>query len=94
MRPNTERCFKLAFTLIELLVVVAIIALLISILLPSLNRARDQARQLVCVTQLRSQGEAANFYSEDNLGYLPRGIPLFSVIPLFTQGQALRNLSL
>ena len=74
MHPDPKRSFKHAFTLIELLVVVAIIALLISILLPSLNRARDQARQLVCVTQLRSQGEAASFYGEDNLGYLPRGI--------------------
>ncbi len=74
MCANPERRIKLAFTLIELLVVVAIIALLISILLPSLNRARDQARQLVCLTQLRSQGEAASFYSEDNAGYLPRGI--------------------
>jgi len=77
------------FTLIELLVVVAIIALLISILLPSLSRARAQARQLVCMTQLRSMGNAARLYAEDNDSYLPRGIQgihagdEFGVFPLF-----------
>jgi prepilin-type N-terminal cleavage/methylation domain-containing protein/prepilin-type processing-associated H-X9-DG protein len=55
-----------AFTLIELLVVVAIIALLISILLPSLSAARGQAKQLLCVTNLRTMGHAVHFYAEDN----------------------------
>ena len=59
------------FTLIELLVVVAIIALLISILLPSLDRARRQARQLVCATNLKSQNSAALLYAADNEDWLP-----------------------
>jgi prepilin-type N-terminal cleavage/methylation domain-containing protein/prepilin-type processing-associated H-X9-DG protein len=63
-----------AFTLIELLVVVAIIGLLISILLPSLSRAKKQARTLVCTTNLREQGRAAFYYSEVNRGVVGRGI--------------------
>jgi prepilin-type N-terminal cleavage/methylation domain-containing protein/prepilin-type processing-associated H-X9-DG protein len=54
------------FTLIELLVVVAIIALLVSILVPALGKAREQARIVVCAANLRAIGVAWEFYLEDN----------------------------
>jgi prepilin-type N-terminal cleavage/methylation domain-containing protein/prepilin-type processing-associated H-X9-DG protein len=56
------------FTLIELLVVVAIIAVLISILLPSLQQARDSARTLQCSSHLRNYGTAIKMYADEYNG--------------------------
>ncbi len=60
-----------AFTLIELLVVVAIIALLISVLLPALNQARDAARATVCTVNSRSMMTALIAYQQENAGRTP-----------------------
>ena len=54
------------FTLIELLVVIAIIALLIAILLPALGAARDSARNIQCLANLRQQGIAGSAYTNDH----------------------------
>ena len=60
-----------AFTLIELLVVIAIISLLVSILLPSLNMAKELARRAVCATNLRHLGVTYHLYAEENSGCVP-----------------------
>lgn len=62
-----------AFTLVELLVVVSIIALLISILLPSLRKAREQAKQTVCASHLHSFGRGFFAYAADQNDYLCSG---------------------
>lgn len=59
------------FTLVELLVVVGIIATLIAILLPALNRARDQARRVQCSAYLRGIGESVLMYAGENKGSIP-----------------------
>jgi len=59
------------FTLIELLVVIAIIALLASILLPSLGLARNMARASSCMSNLHNVGMSLQMYTADNHGYFP-----------------------
>ena len=62
---------KRGFTLIELLVVITIIALLVSILMPALSKAKDQARQIVCATSLKSQIAGIIIYTSQNNGKVP-----------------------
>lgn len=61
-----------AFTLVELLVVIGIIALLISILMPALSKARKSATNANCMSNLRSIGQALQLYASENKGKFPQ----------------------
>lgn len=67
---NLSRKFS-GFTLVELLVVISIIALLLSIMLPGLNAAREKARRVVCASNVKSLTMSAIMYGTDNKSYLP-----------------------
>jgi prepilin-type N-terminal cleavage/methylation domain-containing protein len=73
LSPRLPRPRACGFTLIELLVVIAVIALLIGILVPSLNGARDAARTVKCQTQLRQFVMASNSYSNSYRGFYGTG---------------------
>ena len=70
-RIMMKRRRAFAFTLVELLVVIGIIAILISILLPTLNRARESARATKCLSNMRNLAQATLMFTQENRGLMP-----------------------
>jgi len=83
MRPRRIR----AFTLIELLVVIAIIALLVSILMPSLAKAKEAGKRVVCAANVRSLLSGLTLYLQENDGAKPAGSGRHPVQPYAWQNE-------
>lgn len=71
MSGTSQRAAEVGFTLVELLVVVAIVAALLAIAMPVVNRVRATAKSVVCTSNLRQVGLALNVYLEDSDGRMP-----------------------
>lgn len=77
-RSNKSSARRLQFTLIELLTVISVIAILAGLLLPALNKARETARSIQCMSNLRTFGMAASMYADSSAGYF---VPLRCTYP-------------
>ena len=73
--------FRRAFTVIELLVVIGIIAVLLAILLPALEKVRENATTVKCATNLHTVGQSLAMYANDNHGNYPRTLYVRGAAP-------------
>jgi len=79
--PDKKRAEKVGFTLVELLVVIGIIAVLIAILLPALNKAREASNRTACLSNLRTLAKAMMMYAGENKDRLPNSVQPSSLQP-------------
>jgi prepilin-type N-terminal cleavage/methylation domain-containing protein/prepilin-type processing-associated H-X9-DG protein len=75
MKQRTSHRLVRGFSLVELLVVIGIIALLVGILLPALNRAREESKRAACLSNLRQLGQGMLMYANEHRDRLPNGNP-------------------
>lgn len=83
---HVERAAVRAFTLVEMLLVVAVLALLISILLPTLTQSKNAAITVICQSRLRQMQTACVSYSQDNAGWFPWRSSSGSYMPHIVSG--------
>lgn len=70
-KDKKQPIWRAGFTLIELLVVISIIAVLLSVLMPALSKAKRQAQAIVCSSKMKTIGTTIKLYQQDYRGYFP-----------------------